>query len=450
MRIGSALTVLLFWASTASAARPVQNLQKDRLSPVYRNRLAQSGALLFNWTLRQGYNLMAVVCKPMQINQLLIEFVQWLFDNKYALGIAVHAILAVQTRWRPLRGHLRAAWDSVSAWKMSRPVKSRIPIPLPLLRALCHLGCIMATIWDTDRSYLWFAVVVALQTGYHALARPKELLSVLVKHIKLPTVWSLSDTFLAVVNVLDPKNKAYMGRIQVRLIRDVATIKWLQWFTDHLHEDMPLWPEGRLTLVRMFHQLLSLLDLDNLGLGLASLRAGRATAMLEEGCDIHKIQFSGGWGSLRNLACYLQEAESAHAMLSLGPSASARVKHLLDSYSFLTLPPSVPLLGRNGSTACIGGLHHSGPGNDHSKHGPDLSDGHDPAEHGRSEDIARLRRHDEIGEKVCQSRVGVGRTLRRRRRAPAPDTRTTPLDDSNHDCRSSSPESDTGTEVGNT
>jgi hypothetical protein len=56
---------------------------------------------------------------------------QWFFA-----GSCDPCHLAVQTNFRHLRGKLRAAWDSILAWKLKSPVSSRVPLTLPLMEAL--------------------------------------------------------------------------------------------------------------------------------------------------------------------------------------------------------------------------------------------------------------------------------------------------------------------------
>ena len=152
--------------------------------------MVKAASILLDWCWRQGIDFVLAINDIVLVNKILVSFVQFSYDHNSAPGIAVQGILAVQTRCRFLQGKLKAAWNSVSGWKLSKPIQSRVPIPARILDAMCNLCCIMAFSWDVCRSYFWMALNVALRTGYHALCRPKELIGFILRDLKLPSVVS--------------------------------------------------------------------------------------------------------------------------------------------------------------------------------------------------------------------------------------------------------------------
>ena len=159
--------------------------------------------------------------------------------------------------------------------------------------------------------------------------------------IKLPQVWSMGRVVVA--TVLDPKNRAFMGRIQVRLIRDTSAIDWLCWYLAPLLPDARVWPASRSTFESMFKRALAFFGLSQIGFTLSSLRAGRATELLELGVPIANIQFMGSWGGQRTLAAYLQEAEAASTLLHIGAQEPQRIRFAVEAFGFLQAsPPFAP------------------------------------------------------------------------------------------------------------
>ena len=89
---------------------------------------------------------------PKRANEALVEFIQWLFSSGEPVWIAVHALLAVQTARRDLKGSLRPAWDSIQSWRLQMPVRSRVPLPYLLLEGLRVFSVLAATCLDTARA----------------------------------------------------------------------------------------------------------------------------------------------------------------------------------------------------------------------------------------------------------------------------------------------------------
>ena len=121
--------VPLFTDATVSV-----DLQRDRLSPGYRARLMHAGKLFLTFCTNSKHCPNTVLADPQAANSALIDFIQFTFDSRRPIWVAVHAVLALQTANRLLKGALRPAWDSIQSWKLSVPVRSRTLMPIEIIR----------------------------------------------------------------------------------------------------------------------------------------------------------------------------------------------------------------------------------------------------------------------------------------------------------------------------
>ena len=144
---------------------------------------------------------------------------------------------------------------------------------------------------------------------------------------------------MAVAAVHQPKNKAFMGRYQVRIVRDPLAVSWMCWLTESMALGDLIWPYSAARFGQCFATAARFYDLDGYRLSPASLRAGGATFQLECGVPVASIRFHGAWASERSLCCYLQEAEAAGVLLSIGPCQARRLQFYLAKLSGCLAPP---------------------------------------------------------------------------------------------------------------
>ena len=318
------------------------SLQEDRLSPAYKGRLLQAGRLFLAWLARSGVAREQLWTDAALMNEVLISYVQGLFNGSSPLSLAVHTVLWVQTVHRPFKGRLRAAWDSVQSWRVKAPVVSRTPMPETVLRGFIAYGVMAALALEPSKAELWWRFLVLLQVGFHGLLRPKELLGLRRRHLKLPGGEDPLMPQLAVVCVEEPKNRAYMGRLQSRLVRSPVAVAWLSWMSAGMTDDEPLWPHTAWRFRCCLAQASEFFGLSRMRLTAGSLRAGGATHLLEQGSPVSSIRFAGGWASEKSLASYLQEAESASVLLQVTAAEARRLKWALSTFACLSRPPRRP------------------------------------------------------------------------------------------------------------
>ena len=143
---------------------------------------------------------------------------------------AKHASLAIQARCPSLRGRLRPAWDCVRAWHLRVPKKSRAPIPLRVLQALCG-----AALWSSDfgsslERFMWFSVHLLLRVCFDGLLRPKEFFN-----LRTEDVWiSPFDGPQAVLILRETKTQSTMGSLQHVILLDPRNVRFLRWHLEGL------------------------------------------------------------------------------------------------------------------------------------------------------------------------------------------------------------------------
>jgi hypothetical protein len=111
-------------------------LEKTRTQPVHRRRLDRCLTLFVEFTVAYNVSLDCFEEKPSFAAAVAALFVQHCYDTGVPFWMAKYGLLGIQTRWRLLRGKLGRGWDALRGWSLRRPQRSRLPLPLPLLRAM--------------------------------------------------------------------------------------------------------------------------------------------------------------------------------------------------------------------------------------------------------------------------------------------------------------------------
>ena len=91
------------------------SLERTRVSRKYRSHLDNALGFLLLWASGTVWASIEWAKEAGTANQLLCEFIQWLHSSGHRISLARHAVLAVQTAHRELRGRLGRAWDCVKS-----------------------------------------------------------------------------------------------------------------------------------------------------------------------------------------------------------------------------------------------------------------------------------------------------------------------------------------------
>eukprot|EP00438_Fugacium_kawagutii_P036295 Skav217416 [mRNA] locus=scaffold2674:455612:458842:- [translate_table: standard] len=319
------------------------NLRWGRYSPVYRGRLLEGAQALGQFLRTKGLDWEAIRHgKSKSVDSILDSFVQSMHKTgkKAALLRAKHGVLFVQSVRPRLHGTLKSSWQTLRSWEELSPSGFRAPMPLPLLAAfLCQARLVAVKSLDADEQNLWYVMAALVAVAFYGLLRPGELFGLTSNDVSLPQSLSLAAPF-AVIRLKRPKNARQMGLQQFAELRHPDAINWLAWVLHTKSEkDAALWPSSPSRFRVMFKHVCKKMMVTNMKLSPASLRAGGATWMLDEGVEVSKIRFQGRWSNLRSLEHYLQVARAQQLALAITPRVTDHLKQLLLRHSYmLSLP----------------------------------------------------------------------------------------------------------------
>jgi hypothetical protein len=199
-----------------------RNLQQTRRSSQYTAVLSLAYSLLVSFSISHSSpHPRTLVDQPAAANDLLIEFIQELYDLQKPLYIARHAILAVQHYHRTLKGLLRPAWDSIESWTFELEATSRPPMPVIVLFAfvaLCRLRAIQAAKDGQPLlGYQLFVLSILAESAYFGLLRPYEMLALSRILIYLP--YHSGGNRWPIAAIERPKAWRAMGKRQFATLR---------------------------------------------------------------------------------------------------------------------------------------------------------------------------------------------------------------------------------------
>ena len=320
------------------------DLEASRTTRTYRQRLLFCLTCFLQWIARRQVMVVGDWWDNVDItNQLLVEFVSWTKEEKWAIWKARHAILAVQTMHHPLKGKLGRAWNCLRSWQMTIPTLSRIPMPVHVLRAMFITALLFAS-EEPHNAALWYSFAVLVRVGHEGLLRPGEMTELRAADFRLPqSAW---EPLVAVVTILDAKNRASLGRYQFVLLDQVATVRWVEWLLSGLPYDTKLWGASHYKFCTFFQRVLARLRLTRLGLTLGSLRPGGATAHFMQHKSIPVLRIAGRWKVESSLESYIQTTMAHLAFASLSDKEHHYVSSLLRLTEQQWLEPPAPAWDR--------------------------------------------------------------------------------------------------------
>ena len=149
-------------------------------------------------------------------------------------------MLAVQSRYRHYRGKIPRAWDCVSAWELQRPLRSRVPISLEVVRFLFASACSWA-LEEKSQGCMLFSLAIFLLLGYHGMMRPGELLNLKVEDLSSSHTGAPLSLAIA---IRTPQIRKHGGRHQFVLIEDRHAIAWAEWLVQSIPTFVEIWPSS--------------------------------------------------------------------------------------------------------------------------------------------------------------------------------------------------------------
>ena len=313
-------------------------IERQRVTQLHRNRL-RTCLVAFQLWVQSVYPSIADWWESVEgTNQLLCEYINSCHEMGTAQWRGRYAIVAVQTKWRGLKGKLGRAWDAMKSWQMTRLVVSRTPVTLSIVKVLFATALSWAL--EDPREARWlipFAVLIRVM--FFGLLRPGEAFGLTATLVSFMSDWDLGN--LCVLTLVDTKNRRRMGRLQFGLLKDASSVAWLRWLTWGMTSGMKLWPSTAERFGKLLTAVARRAGLAAIKLTPSCFRTGGTTHRFVLGESLSSLKFAGRWGTESSLELYVQEAMSYLNTLVLDAQTLARVRSIVHvSAPFWQSPPA--------------------------------------------------------------------------------------------------------------
>ena len=277
---------------------------------------------------------------PDYVSILLVQFIQWCYDNAVNIWIPKHAVLAYRNFVPGLRQALHRPWDALRSWKALLPLSHRVPLPEIVLRATFGFMLDYALSYPGG-ALRWIAGAILFRLAFFGLLRPSEFSQLKACDIQVASPVGSSKVIL--VAIRDPKNRNAMGRAQFVCVREPGLVAWLEWLVSGLPSNCKLWPGSHSQLVASWKEVIAGLGLGNINFTLGSFRPGGTTYYYICGKEIAYIKHLGRWASESSMACYVQESMAALVWSKVEPSVEISLIDWVEASGFVwSAPPTVP------------------------------------------------------------------------------------------------------------
>jgi hypothetical protein len=329
-------------APVPGARLAAEKLRWGKYSAIYQRRLIEGGRSLEAFLHEAGLDWTIIKReKAKRVDEILEQYIKQMHseDKRSSLRLAKHAVLMVQIARPRLRKSLQTAWNSIKSWEEQRPSNFRPPLPIPLLVAMVCKARIFAQKSRGPEGVLWHTFATLMMVGFFGLLRPGEIFNLRPGDINLANSLSLGSGF-AVLRIARPKNARQMGVQQYVEVRHPDAMNWLAWLKSQKQsQESAVWPSNPTKFRNMFSQVCRSLNISQLRLSPASLRAGGATWLIDEGFEVSRVRFMGRWAHLRSLEHYIQVARAQQIALSIPASTANSLKSFLLQHMFLLVLP---------------------------------------------------------------------------------------------------------------
>ena len=320
------------------------NLQEARVGDTYKETLNKAYTRFQHWALvNQKPSPESLEFDPKGMNELLVEHIQFLFEEQRGVSSGRHAILCIQHKYRHFKTQLVYAWDSVKSWEQLQPLRTRVPLPVLVLNASFAFGMVTGFSSVGKAACEWISWSVGLITSFEALLRPCEWCAMTAERIALPCGRLHASLKKGVLTIVNGKNRRTFGKVQNAIVECDRVIEWLRWLVEGLPEHVRLMPGGTALFRALFTKAVKALGLEKMKITPGSLRAGGAThKFVNDLLDIGKLKFRGRWAVMSTLEHYLQEGVSALAVLRADDDVLDRLESICKEGALFNRPPSFP------------------------------------------------------------------------------------------------------------
>ncbi|CAE7489091.1 unnamed protein product [Symbiodinium natans] len=189
---------------------------------------------------------------------------------------------------------------------------------------------------------IWWATMLASWLAFWGLMRPGEVVNLRKKDLAFPEAVAMGEAALGLVILIRKPKTRRTYRTQMVLVKEVAVVLWLSWWTAALRPNQLVFPMSRRLWGERMKEALRRLSLEGCKYTPSSFRAGGATHHYRVNQNIPQLQFMGRWKSLESLKSYIHEALSVHIAQQAPEEGRRKLESAQRFVHLLQQPPHLP------------------------------------------------------------------------------------------------------------
>ena len=282
----------------AKQRRTLGTLKQLTVQPVTRERYTQARNDFYTWLAEEG---LVLPTSAYQLDLVVSDYLEALWAQGKGRSCGSNVLAALQDAQPHLKGQLKQSWRLMKTW-VTHEIPNRAP-PLPLDALHLMVG------YSLFKEQPLFAL--SLLTGFHALLRTGELLSLKAKHVSIskakgPAVLSLG---------LTKSGKRQGAAESVTVHAEDVCRRLHQWKTVAHPESLLTGPAHAWR--KQFSDTIQAVKLDQLEFRPYSLRRGGATYYFQLHGRFDSLLVLGRWQAAATARLYLNEGLSVLAELRM-------------------------------------------------------------------------------------------------------------------------------------
>ena len=228
------------------------------------------------------------------------RYVQHLYEAGRPRSWASDFLCGIQDAYPRLRGCLRHAWRSLTAWEICEPALRAPPLPRSVLAALCGLAVAQGR----------HDLMVFFLLGFHCYLRPSELLNL------CPTDIAIHSDLSGVIALENTKTSRRKRALEHVDIEDPVVALLVLLLKQQPRATTRIFDFNYATVRAYFRDFMGQLGISVHGFRLYSLRRGGAAWDFRNTGSIDRSLHRGRWGSYRAASLYLTDAKASAVRLS--------------------------------------------------------------------------------------------------------------------------------------
>eukprot|EP00438_Fugacium_kawagutii_P007781 Skav218540 [mRNA] locus=scaffold3191:31434:32444:+ [translate_table: standard] len=257
---------------------------------------------------------------PDQFDDLVAEFIEFLWEQGHPKSEASYAIAAVQFYRPQTKHHLPWSWKLVKTWNQIELPTRATPLTPQTLFSLAG----QCFIWKQVRMG-WLLVL-----GFAGFLRTSELLQLKRKDVMLPKPGQTQEAVLFLEATKTTK-KNFLPIDKVVLEEKIA-LQALTWLVQGLAPGDTLSQMTNYAFRKLWKEVIAHLHLSECGYMPYSLRRGAATSAYKQGTPLDVLVTKGRWQHIPTARIYLDQGLQSLGQLSHPAAAHAPLARSLQKF----------------------------------------------------------------------------------------------------------------------